>query len=117
MRNYLDQLRVPSGVPFVQQVELMINAMLLFGTCSLKTCARQLGLAPRTLQSRLAAEDVVFSDMLENQRCLLAESYLSGTHLPLSEIATKLGYSDQASFSRAFKGWTGESPANFRKDH
>ncbi|MEM8803674.1 MAG: AraC family transcriptional regulator, partial [Pseudomonadota bacterium] len=31
------------------------------------------------------------------------------------EIAFLTGYSEQSAFNRAFKRWTGETPANYRK--
>ena len=40
----------------------------------------------------------------------LAFAYLRQRHLPLSEIAFLLGYSELSAFSRAVRRWTGESP-------
>ena len=36
--------------------------------------------------------------------------------MPLSEIALRLGYSEQSVFSRAFRSWTGVAPSVYRKD-
>ena len=34
----------------------------------------------------------------------------------LSEIAFLTGFSEQSAFTRAFKRWTGQTPASYRKD-
>jgi AraC-like DNA-binding protein len=44
-----------------------------------------------------------------------AETELQDTTRTIGAIATRLGYSDLAVFSRAFKRWTGMSPSHFRK--
>jgi len=78
------------------------------------TIARQMRLSPRTLQRRLAAEGTGFKELLETTRRDLARGWVRDGSLPLTEIAYRLGYSDAAAFSRAFKRWTGRSPGAFR---
>ena len=56
-----------------------------------------------------------FQQLLDQTRQHLAEGHLRDGALDLAEIALLLGYSEQSAFTRAFKGWTGESPAQWRK--
>jgi len=44
-----------------------------------------------------------------------AKSQLITTKLPLAEISLRLGFSDQAHFSRTFKRYTGFSPLEYRR--
>ena len=44
-----------------------------------------------------------------------ADRYLADTRMPLSTIAYKLGFSDQASFTRAYRSWTGRTPGQTRR--
>ncbi|HEJ2575411.1 TPA: helix-turn-helix transcriptional regulator [Pseudomonas aeruginosa] len=53
--------------------------------------------------------------MLDELRQQLAKQYLADPALSLSEIALMLGYSEQSAFSRAFRGWYGETPLRYRK--
>jgi len=55
---------------------------------------------------------------LTGVRHRLALRYLNGEGLSVKETAFRLGFSEPASFSRAFKRWTGTSPlAVLRKSH
>jgi AraC-like DNA-binding protein len=69
----------------------------------------------RTLQRRLEAEHTSFTDVLDTTRAQLAREYLADPSLPLAEIAYRLGFADLATFSRAFKRWTGRPPGLFRR--
>ena len=35
--------------------------------------------------------------------------------MPLDKIAEHIGYSDQASFSKAYRSWTGKTPGEVRR--
>jgi AraC-like DNA-binding protein len=45
----------------------------------------------------------------------LAHGYLKDRHVPLQQIAWRLGYSEIGAFNHAFKRWTGTSPGRARK--
>jgi AraC-like DNA-binding protein len=68
----------------------------------------------RTLQSQLSDRELKFSDILEGQRTELARGYLERDDLSLDDVAAMLGYSEQSSFGRAFKRWTGSTPQRYR---
>ena len=68
----------------------------------------------RSLQRNLRKFGTTFGAVLDETRRELAEHYVSDLKEDLTEIAFKLGYSEQSSFSRAFKRWTGISPSAYR---
>jgi AraC-like DNA-binding protein len=76
--------------------------------------ARLLGMSERTLQRRLARSNRTFRDVVEAFRREEACRLLGGA-LPIVEIAERLGYSEQTSFNRAFRRWTGRTPGEWRK--
>ena len=76
--------------------------------------ARRLNLSERSLRRRLAAESTSYRELLNQVRETLARAYLLDTGLRVEEIAERLGYSDAANFSHAFRRWTGTSPGRFR---
>ena len=76
--------------------------------------AATLGISERSLHRRLAAEGQPFRQLDERVRGRLAERLLGDSDLGLDAIAAQLGYSEAASFSRAFKRWTGLAPSRWR---
>ncbi|MCC7061111.1 MAG: helix-turn-helix transcriptional regulator, partial [Burkholderiaceae bacterium] len=62
----------------------------------------------------LQAAGLSYKELVEDVRRDLALSYLRQRHLPFSEIAMLLGYSELSAFSRAFRRWTGASPRTYR---
>ncbi len=76
--------------------------------------AKSLGMSRRSLQKCLKKEGTNFRQILERIRKERALKLLKSTDLTVSEIALTLGYSDQSSFSHAFKHWIGKSPGKYR---
>ena len=84
--------------------------------CTLEYAAEKLDLTPRTLTRYLAAGGESFSQLRNQARLKFAMHYLRDTDFSIADIAEKLGYSDRASFTKAFRGWTGHSPGRVRKE-
>ncbi|MDG6103823.1 AraC family transcriptional regulator ligand-binding domain-containing protein [Dactylosporangium aurantiacum] len=101
----------PSATELVRQVLLRL---LPAGTATLDAVARELAVSARTLQRRLQLEGTAFQDVLRRTREALARHYLSTSRMNPAEIAYLLGYDDTNSFYRAFHGWTGRTPEQFR---
>jgi AraC-like DNA-binding protein len=79
------------------------------------TLADALHMSPRTLQRRLEGEGTALTDVVARARRDLAEKLLSDASLPLAEVAARCGFSELATFSRAFKRWTGKPPGQWRR--
>lgn len=96
---------------FYQHLLLAMQA----GEPTVETVARRMLMSPRTLFRRLEERDLHFKDALLETRRQLAEQYLLEKRFSHSDIAERLGYSEQSAFSRAFKSWTGQTPSQFQK--
>lgn len=83
------------------------------GFCTLEDVADKLHMSPRTLQRQLAQEEKSFSSVIDELRQHKATLMLKKRELSLESIAEKLGYTDTANFTRAFKRWTGMTPRKF----
>jgi AraC-like DNA-binding protein len=82
----------------------------------IRKVARELQMSVRTLQRRLSDESTSFAEVLDEVREQVARELMRRTDIPLAEIAHRLDFADFATFSRAFKRWTGVSPGAFRSD-
>jgi AraC-like DNA-binding protein len=81
----------------------------------IEAAAEAMSLTPRTLQRRLAERDTSFQAEVNTLRCALAKDLLRGDpSLSIAAIAARLGFADTANFHRAFKSWTGVTPAQWR---
>ncbi len=72
------------------------------------------GTSARTFQRQLEEERTSFSDLLAEVRRSETLKRLKEGNVTVASIAAGLGYSDQATFTRAFRRWTGSPPGQFR---
>lgn len=108
----------PPPTPQNQQMLLLIRRLVTLDpgrSCTIERVAEKLGSTPRTLSRYLRAAGQSFSEMRNGVRAQHAQRYLRESTLPIIDIAERLGYSDQASFSKAFRGWTGQTPGDYRR--
>ncbi|GAB4512817.1 MAG: AraC family transcriptional regulator [Roseibium sp.] len=77
--------------------------------------ARDMGLSERTLYRRLADEGLTYRDVLRQAQTKLAQDLLKESDRSIAEIAFLTGFSEQSTFTRAFKRWVGQPPARFRQ--
>lgn len=110
-----------------QRIEEMIfsslNAVRVHGTTldhrtQINQIAKELGIHPsycnRIFRSVYGVSPRQYmSELVLNH----AKTMLGKLELPIEHIATLLGYSDTAQFSRQFKRWTGMSPSEYRFRH
>lgn len=102
-----------------QQTLLMIRRHIMCDPgrdCTPERVAERLGTTTRTLNRYLSSAGLSFSGIRADVRAAQARHYLAQGRLSISDIADRLGYSDQASFSKAFRGWTGMTPGDFRRN-
>jgi AraC-like DNA-binding protein len=116
MRNCLIELgRQPAGPRgLADSVRGAIRNQLAQGEPTLDAIAAALRVPPSAIQRALSGVGLTFKELVERTRFDLALVYLRQRHLPLSEIAFLLGYSELSAFSRAVRRWTGLSPRRLR---
>jgi AraC-like DNA-binding protein len=85
------------------------------GSPKMEDVAAVLHMSGRTLQRRLAIRGMTYQCLLDEVRAGLALEYVSAPDAALPDVASRLGYSELRAFLRAFKRWTGLSPAGFRR--
>jgi AraC-like DNA-binding protein len=99
-----------------ERVRAVLLETLPAGISSIDTVAQRLAMSKRSLQRQLAEESVGFQEVLSEVRHELARHYLSRTDISAGEISWLLGFQESNSFIRAFRSWTGTTPAAFRQE-
>jgi len=112
---HLTQLEAQAPSDFGSLVRETVALSLQDGDSSIDSVAARLGLSERTLQRRLQSAGLNYKDILVDVRRSVAQQYLRDTGISMTRIATILGYSDLASFSRSFRREFGVSPRNWRQ--
>lgn len=104
------------GSAFRAEVERRLEPFLASGDVGIERVARDLGYSRQTLYRRLKAEGITYEQLLDGLRKRLALRFMRDG-LSVKDAAYRLGFSDPAAFSRAFKRWTGSSPSEMRTRH
>lgn len=109
-----DQLEKELAAIAESELVARVRAVLADGVPSIVELARQLKMSPRTLKRRLAEHGTTYSELRDDHRRQRALLLLDDRSLSIGEIAQRLGYTELPNFTRAFKKWTGMTPAAYR---
>lgn len=114
MRQHIAAESQIAAGDLVEDVRRIVRGTTAPGSATLESVALLLGIHERTLKRQLAASGTTFRGVRDG---LLAESaceLLQNTGIAVGEIASALGYTDPASFTRAFRRWAGTTPNAWR---
>ncbi|WP_437691832.1 AraC family transcriptional regulator [Sorangium sp. So ce176] len=117
LRRHADELlaRLPAEPSVRGALERHLVEALGRGVPDVAAAARALGMSARTLQRRLGDEGESYKSVLDEARRKLAVAHMRERGRTISEVAFLLGFSEVSAFSRAFRRWTGHSPAAYRR--
>ncbi len=76
--------------------------------------AELLNVSARTLHRQLKEEGASLQQLKDEVRLERASQLLHRTDKPLKQVASAVGFRNEKSFGRAFRQWTGVTPAEFR---
>ena len=97
-----------------QQIQRLLEQAKV-GT--IESVAKSLAMSERQLQRCLKEENTNFRTLLDQERKKLAEQMVVDSSEPVIAIAHRLGFSDSANFTRAFKRWFCCNPMDYRAGH
>jgi AraC-like DNA-binding protein len=104
-------------VDFASRARRVLHGLVITGSCSVEQAAFLFGMHRRTLNRRLAAQGTSFKDLLQDVRFEIAQQLLRDTHISVVAISEALGYTAAGAFTRAFRRWSGQAPADWRAEH
>ncbi len=101
---------------FASRVQKKLFQLIPSGQFGLENVAEEFGISARTVQRNLAVENIKFNQVVKNVQKIMTLNYLESKELSIDEIAYLVGYTETSSFYRAFKGWTGKTVLQYRKE-
>lgn len=96
------------------RIEALLLPVLHKGEISVEVVAAELGMSRQTLYRRLKEENTTFAAVADGLRRRMAVDYLTARKVSVNETAYLVGFGEASSFVRAFRRWTGQTPAQFR---
>jgi AraC-like DNA-binding protein len=117
LKRMADQLQLaqPGDTTLERALRVRLRAALAQGNADPARMASLLGVSERTLQRRLTDAGRSYTEIVEDFRREESARLLCDQSVPLIEVASRLGYSEQTSFARAFRRWTGVTPSAWRE--
>lgn len=104
----------PIGLP--EQIRAIISKEYGNTFPDFAQVCEQLSMTPQTLRRRLKEENTSYQEIKDSIRKDASLYYLAKEELSIDEIALMMGFSEASSFHRAFKKWTGRTPASYRRE-
>ena len=102
---------------FPAQVRRVLRYSLLTDHGSAEEIAAIFSMHPRTLGRRLEDFGTNFRKLVEEVRFEIARQMLEDTSRSIGQIAASLAYARASAFTRAFRRWSGTTPAEWRAKH
>ncbi len=98
------------------ELQILVRKGLDSGLATIEHCSSELHMTTRTLMRKLKSEGTSFQQIKDLVRRDRAIFLIVQKGLPINEVAERVGYSDPAVFTRAFRNWTGDTPREFRSN-
>jgi AraC-like DNA-binding protein len=115
LEQHAQNMLGPAPRPFDDRLRAAIVACASERDPSIEAVAKKLGTSTRSLQRRLAEASTTFSAARDAALRERAEELLTRDDASIEVIAERLGFASRTSFERAFRRWTGRSPASVRR--
>ncbi len=114
LQQQVDALEALHGDDLPAQVRTMLQTGLLTGHARADQIAALFSVHSRTLHRRLSAVGTTFHALADEVRFELAQQMLETSTMDVRQIAQALDYADASAFTRAFRRWSGRTPARWR---
>jgi AraC-like DNA-binding protein len=101
---------------WADRVTQSIGRQLLRGESPrLEATAAEMAIGGRQLQNRLRDQGTTYRQLLDQVRKGIALDLLKRADVSIHDVAFLVGFSQQSTFTHAFRRWTGLSPGEYRR--
>ncbi len=106
-----------NDLDFVDQVRRVVRGLVAVRRCSLEEVAALFSMNRRRINRKLERQGTTFHQISQEALRDLAERLMRDTDMTLGEISAALDYAEAGVFTRAFRGWRGVTPSEWRRTH
>jgi AraC-like DNA-binding protein len=114
LQEQVDLLEIEEAGNVTEQVRRLLRTSLLTSGTSLGDLSELLQMNRRTLARHLDAEGTSFKKISDEVHFDVARHLLANTSMSVTDVSLALNYSETSSFTRAFRGWAGLAPTEWR---
>jgi AraC-like DNA-binding protein len=117
LRDQIEMLETHYGDDFPDRVRRVLRVALITGRASADEIATLFTMHTRSMHRRLSAFGTSFQQILDESRFEIARQMLADSTMEVGQIAGVLDYAAPGAFTRAFRRWSGTTPAQWRAAH
>jgi len=114
LQRQIDALEVRHGDDFPEQVRSVLRSAIVTGHGRSDQFAALFSIHARTMNRHLNEFGTGFQELLDECRFEIARQLLEDSAMEVVRIAAMLDYADASAFTRAFRRWSGTTPAHWR---
>jgi AraC-like DNA-binding protein len=115
LQKQIDALQGKNPDNFPDQVRSVLRTAILTGHANADQVAALLSMHRRTLCRRLSESGASFQQLVDECSLEIVRQMLDSPHMEVAQVAAAVGYADASAFTRAFRRWTGTTPARWRR--
>jgi AraC-like DNA-binding protein len=115
LQKQIDALESRHADELPEQVRSVLRTALMTGHGKADQVAALFSINRRTLHRRLNAYGTCFQELADEIGFEIARQFLETSAMDVHQIAAALDYADATAFTRAFRRWSGSTPARWRE--
>lgn len=115
LERYAETLKISRQRNLKDEVRDLLRKNLQSGKTGIEQVTRFFPFERRTLQRQLTQLGTSFREILHEVRMEIAQDRLLNSDVSIARLADSLGYTDQGSFTKAFKAQLGFAPVSWRR--
>jgi AraC-like DNA-binding protein len=114
LQQQIDRLESQHEDDFAEQLRSVLRHALVSGHAGADQIAALFAVDRRTLNRRLELQGTRFQQVVDEVSFEIARQLLGDSSMDIVQVADLLGYANASAFTRAFRRWSGDTPALWR---
>ncbi len=114
LQKQVEAIEIRDGDDFPAQVRSVLRTAVVTGHSRADQVAAIFSMHARTLNRRLKEFGIGYQALVDESRFEIARQMLDTSAMEIAQIAAMLDYADASAFTRAFRRWSGTTPARWR---